>query len=117
MFFPTAAGVDGDLAKYTVGLGKVSTDAATLGSTAMPDPAGEPDYPWLYWAEHPYAATDTAFGSNLGTKVHRVAFDIRSMRKFTTRETLAFVVQYSDISGAPPLTFIGAQTRVLTTLH
>ena len=44
---PNAATVAVDICKVTVGLAKVSADAYALGATAMPDPAGEPEFPWL----------------------------------------------------------------------
>ena len=40
-----------DRAKVAVGLGLISTDAFDLGSSAVPDPSGDVDYPWLYWTE------------------------------------------------------------------
>ena len=117
IFLPSSAPAAADSAQITVGIGKVSTDAFTLGSTAMPDPSGDVDYPWLYWAQHVFFANDTGVGSTLGAKAARVSFDIRSMRKFTTKESLVFVCQYADVNGAPPVTFAASQTRVLTTLH
>ena len=106
-----------DFCVITVALGKVSSDAATLGATAVPDPAGEPEYPWLYWAAHPMyfgaAAVDGASASNSV----RQTFDIRSMRKFKARESLLWVIEYSDLNGTPSIRMILGQTRILTTLH
>ena len=39
----------GDVMRFTAALAIISTDAFTLGLTAMPDPAGEPEYPWIWW--------------------------------------------------------------------
>ena len=114
---PSAAPAATDRATVTIGLCKVSTDAFTLGATAMPDPAGEPEFPWLFWAEHDLTFISTAVTGLGAAEVVRRSFDIRTMRKFTVGESLAAVVQYVNISGDPPLRFSMAQTRVLTTLH
>ena len=105
-----------DRVKITVGLAKVSTDAATLGATALPDPAGDVAFPWLYWAEHSFYFPEASLTEHRVSEV-RQPFDIRSMRKFTAGESLIFIFQYADISGAPVIRFMGSQTRVLTTLH
>ena len=47
-FDPTGL-VAEDSATLTMAIGVVSTDASVLGATALPDPAGELAYPWLYW--------------------------------------------------------------------
>ncbi len=114
---PNSAPTAADRVKITVGLAKVSSDAATLGATALPDPAGDPDFPWLYWAEHSMFYPTTSLTGLSDSEVVRRPFDIRSMRKFASSEALVFVFQYADISGAPPIRFLGSATRVLTTLH
>ena len=116
---PTSTITGGDTAKICVVLGKVSTDAFILGATAMPDPAGEPDYPWLYWAEHivRYVVSGAPVSGNQIGGSHRQSFDIRTMRKFKSRESLAWVIQYVDITGTPPIALDIAQTRVLLTIH
>jgi len=38
-----------DECRVAFGIALVSSDAAVLGATAMPDPAGEPEFPWLWW--------------------------------------------------------------------
>ena len=35
-----------------IGIGVVSADAFSAGAGSMPDPLGEPDYPWLFWKNH-----------------------------------------------------------------
>ena len=57
---PDAAPAAGDQCTIGVGIGVVSSDAFAVGSTAMPDPVGEPEYPWLYWAEHDFHFVDTS---------------------------------------------------------
>ena len=105
-----------DEAVLVVAIGKVSTDAFVLGSTALPDPGAEPEYPWLYWASHPLYFPTSSLEGQVTSGV-RHTFDIRSMRKFTARESLAMVVQYVDAVGAPELRLNVGHIRVLATLH
>ena len=114
---PDAATVNQDCADVGVGIAVVSTDAATLGATALPDPASEPDYPWLYWATHPFFFNQTGVDPNGAYAQGRFSFDIRSMRKMKARESLVLVVEYVDVAGAPPLQFVSATTRVLLGIH
>ena len=109
---PTAA----DRCRIAVGVAKVSTDAFTLGATALPDPAGDPEFPWLYWMQHSFFYSDVSLESG-GVRDVRVSYDIRSMRKFNSGESLAWVAQYVDVAGTPPMRLGFGQTRVLTTLH
>jgi len=95
------------------GIGVVSSDAATVGPSALPDPFGEPDYPWLFWAEHWLFWTSTGTGPASAVSNVRRSFDIRSMRKLKPRESLIFVVQYADVVGTPPVQVQVASTRVL----
>ncbi len=111
-----------DQATVGIGIGIISTDAFTLGATAMPDPLGEPEFPWLYWASHsifyPTAVSATAGqGDQSGVGTGRFPFDVKSMRKMKPRESLFFVAQYGDVSGTPPLRVGVANTRVLLGLH
>ena len=114
---PTSAPVTGDSCVITVGIAVVSSDAAALGSTAMPDPDGEPDFPWLYWAQHPLSYPSTEVQVKTGVGALRHTFDVRSMRKIQTRQSVAMVVEYDDRGGAPPVTVNVGDTRVLTGLH
>ncbi len=102
-----------DRAFVTIGIGVVSSDAFALGTTAMPDPADEPEFPWLYWKEHALRFSSTDFaGGNREISV-RESFDIKTMRKLNPRETLAMIAQYTDSAGTPPLFITASQTRVL----
>ncbi len=113
----SAAPAANDSASVTVGIAKVSTDAFTLGASALPDPAGEASFPWLYWAAHPFAFEGTGIDTSLGVGALRHRYDVKTMRKFNANESLVVVVQYADIVGTPPLRIVLGQTRVLTTLH
>ena len=111
-----------DKVSIALGIGIVSTDAATLGASALPDPGGEPEYPWLYWAEYDFnfpaaLATSGAGSTDSVAGVVRDSFDIRSMRRMKPRESLVFVVQYTDTAGTPPMDVELSKTRVLFGLH
>ncbi len=111
---PTSAATAGDAAVVGVAIGVVSSDAFAAGAGSMPDPTDEPEYPWLYWANHSFffPSTLTLLGQTDAGSIRR-SFDIRSMRKLKPRESLAFVAQYTDRAGAPPLQLDVAVTRVL----
>jgi len=109
---PTSAPAAGDAVLITAGIAVISTDAVI--AAAFPDPHGEPEYPWLYWASHAFHYPDTALESGQGTGALRKAFDIRSMRKMKPRESLVFVMEYTDIVGTPPMSIVAGRTRVLS---
>ncbi len=103
-----------DKALVTIGIGVVSTDAAELGFTAMPDPADELQYPWLYWREHTITVFDAAaLDGSQDQAFHRVSFDVKSMRKLKPRESLVMIGQYRDVVGTPPVEVFSAAARVL----
>ncbi len=112
-----SAPVVGDAVDITVAIGIVSSDAASLGATALPDPADEPQYPWLYWASHPFEFRTTGVDTSSDATHLRRTFDIRSMRKMKPRETAIYVVQYSNRVGNPPMRGVFGQVRVLLGLH
>ena len=114
---PTSAPAALDNADVTIGIGVVSTDAATLGATALPDPADEPEFPWLYWASHDFFFAGTGAQPAIEVAGLRRSFDIKSMRKVKPRESLIVVGQYTDRVGAPPLQINVQQTRVLLAVH
>jgi len=106
--------VAADNARIAVGIGVVSDDA--FAAPALPDPAAEPGYPWLYWMEHSFyfavAGAPSADQAGLSGAV-RAAIDIRSMRKMKAGQSLAFVVQYVNVAGNPLLTVNQSRIRVL----
>ncbi len=109
-----SAPVANDEVTITVGCGVVSSDAFAAGAGSVPDPAGEPDYPWLYWKAHDffYSTTDPQSGGADSGSV-RVDFDSRSMRKLKPRESLIWVVEYGNIVGAPIMKVQLQQSRIL----
>ena len=110
---PTSAPVVADACIIGVGIALVSQDAAVLGATALPDPIADPDYPWLYWANHAFhfASADVDVSGPASAVRHK--YDIRSMRKAKLQEALVHVVEYFDFAGAPPMTVFLGGTRVL----
>ena len=110
---PTSAPTALDNVTIALGLGVFSSDAFTLGASALPDPGAEPQYPWVYWREHSLFFADTsADPSSQGASV-RVTADVRSMRKIKQSQVLGWVFQYTDVVGAPPITISLSTTRVL----
>ncbi len=102
----------GDVIRLTLGLGIFSTDAAA--ATAFPDPADEPEYPWLMWDDISLRSEATSAGGYaIGSTVVRRRYDVKAMRRFKPGQTLAWVLQRGNVSGAPTTHFLMAQTRVL----
>ncbi len=112
---PTSAVVNLDAVRITTALGIVSSDAFAAGAGSVPDPQGEPEYPWLYWKDSVFFYTESSAANAVQSIVGAVRFDVdtKAMRKMKPGESLAWVVQYVDITGAPPMTIQIAATRVL----
>ena len=110
---PTSAPVAGDGVVVGIGIGIVSADAAAAGSASMPDPGGEPDFPWLYWMRHPFFYAGTSVQNGSGQDTVRKFFDSRSMRKIKPRESLVMVAEYGNLAGTPPLEVTVGGIRVL----
>ncbi len=105
--------VAGDHVAIGVGIAVVSSDAATLGGTAVPDPVGEAQYPWLYWKVHQMHFETGDLDPSSATASVRQSFDIRSMRKVKPSESLIMVADYLNITGSPAIIFAPGITRVL----
>ncbi len=79
-------------------LGIVSTDAFAAGAGSMPDPAAEPEYPWLWWksAELISQTTGATAGqSDIGSAV-RYDVDTKAMRKVKPGQSLVWVYSITD---------------------
>ena len=107
--------VIGDEMNLTFGMAVVSSDAFTAGAGSMPDPAGEPEFPWLWWSdtflrqERPVATDSSAWGLS----AQRIEIDSKAMRKVKPGESLAMVFQTSASVGAPPVEVDFQRIRVL----
>ncbi len=115
IIFPTAPLVAADEGELCVAIGVVSSDAATVGSTALPDPCDEPAYPWLYWSSHPFGANGSTEETALGSQSVRQRIDVKSMRKIKPSESIVSVSQFRNVgsAGNPPLTIVIGGLRVL----
>jgi len=103
----------GDAAKYTFGLGIVSTDAFSAGAASMPDPEGEPDYPWLWWGQM-FMKSQVAAGVNAwGTSAQRLEVDTKAMRRVQPGKTICYVCQITGAAGAPVSDITFGSTRIL----
>ena len=104
------AGTNGDEALIVAALAVVSSDAFAAGAGSVPDPGAEGEYPWLWWRSVPIFVEGNDYDS---AGAARVMVDTKAMRKMKPRESLAWVVQYVDVSGTPPMKVMIAHTRVL----
>ncbi len=101
--FPNQTLVANDAAQLTLGIGLVSSDAAAVGFTALPDPLDEPGYDWLWWY------STFLFNMNITTEnvvpdgsfYSRIPIQSKAMRKLKPNMTLVLVQQYLSESGSP----------------
>ena len=111
---PGGVNVVNDAAAISVGIGLVSSDAAALGGTAMPDPEDESDYPWLYFKTVQFVQTIAQQHSDGDPRMAgRFEIDVKSMRKVKPRESLVTVFQYRNINGNPTVDLSFPRARVL----
>ncbi len=103
----------GDLMRCTFGIAKVSTDALTLGATALPDPAGDIDFPWMWWAQITLNSTVAADVSSYGQSNQIIEVDSKAMRRIKPNESLVMVVETANAVGAPVTILGNTQLRVL----
>ncbi len=103
----------GDAVKFAFALGVISSDAFTLGATAMPDPSGDADYPWVYWTEITLTTEEVTVADWMGYTWLRIPVDSKAMRKMKPGETFCWIMQRTDLGGNPPAVVDIAQTRVL----
>ena len=103
----------GDGIVLTFGLGIVSTDAATLGATAVPDPGSDFDYPWLWWGEMTLSAEATLGADTWGPHAQRLEVDSKAMRRVTPKQSILWVCQSSAATGAPVTLVTFGSTRIL----
>jgi len=98
----------------TFGFGLFSTDAVTLGATALPDPSDEKEFPWLWWNQMALESEISAAGEGTwGMNAQRIDVDSKAMRKVKPGQSLAWVVQATDLAGAPVTLVTTGATRIL----
>ncbi len=102
-----------DRVLVTFGLAIMSTDAFLLGPTSFPDPADEPEFPWLWWAQMQLEAYVTAGEEAWGMTAQRLEVDSKAMRKVKPGQSLVWVAQKSDTAGAVVSNLVFGETRVL----
>jgi len=78
----------------SVGLGVVSDRAIATGSTAMPSPTDDADYPWVWLIHIPLRAVSATLIENTAGIITVVRdFDTRGMRRMKSGEELALVAE------------------------
>jgi len=117
---PTPGGTTAalDSAEIALAIGVVSTDAAAVGASAMPDPITDEGYPWLYWKSFFCQLSDATVPAAGFTPGNGAFFDVdvKSMRRVNPNQSLVVIAQYLDNVGAPPMTVHWSGARVLSTL-
>ena len=104
----------GDRVVLTYGIAVLSADAIALGDTAVPDPATEPEYPWVWWKEftlEAYVAAGHIGG--WGPNAQRYDIDSKAMRKVKPGEGIVIVGDRTNLAGAPVVNHDIGQLRVL----
>ena len=101
----------GDNAEVIFGLGLFSTDAVVAGAGSLPDPAAEPEFPWLWFGSSIMVSPNADHAAAMAQQL--LVVDSKAMRKFKPGETLAWVGQYVNDSGNPALNIAFGRTRVL----
>ena len=105
-------GAAGDDVSLFFGMGIVSTDAFTVGSAAVPGPATDISFPWMWWNVIHFNPKVDALGIDGVTSV-RVPVDVKAMRKFGVDQVLGLVAQFQDEQGTIVVD-ISANFRMLT---
>ena len=106
----------GDRIVVTYALGVIATDLFENPATdVLPDPADEPEYPWLYIGQAQLECFVADGDGALGASVYRAALplDSKAMRKVKPRQTLCWIVQRGGLAGAPVTLISIPPVRVL----
>ena len=104
----------GDELNFTFGLGIVSTDAAALGLTAVPDPASDVEYPWLWWGTMCLQSVLAAGGERpWGMTAQILHVDTKAMRRVKPKESILWVIQSTGQVGSPVTNVQIHQSRML----
>ncbi len=112
-----ATSIDGptisDQCRFIIGLGIVSTDAFAVGSTAMSDPNGDADYPWLWWYQSQLQSQVNVANDAALSAAERITVDSKAMRKVKPWQSLVWVVAYEQTNASPVADIMIGITRVL----
>ena len=109
--------VAGDQAQITLGLFIVNQDAFSVGASAMPDPAGEPEADWLWW--YPIqlfnfgVTTEALFAQ--GAAQANIRIETKAMRKTKPNDVYVLLAEYEDISGSPAVHVSGSFRTLIGT--
>ena len=101
----------GDDSEVGYGLAVVSSDAAALGATALPDPFGDAEFPWLWWSTAQLFAPSADLGN--GMTFRRLMIDTKAMRKVKPLESLVLIGQSSLNVGNAGVRHLFSRCRVL----
>jgi len=108
---------DTEQVNLAFGLGIVSSDAVAAGAGSLPDPDGEPEYPWLWWDDIAIQSFGGAVSpveiTPFGEGCREIIVDSKAMRKVKPGETLTWVSSSFRVAGTPTLSVMGSITRVL----
>ena len=105
----------GDGYQYGLGIGIVTSDAFTVGITAIPKPFTDAD--WGGWLWHHIGAINAPIAGGAGAVPldnTRIEIDTKAMRKWSLNESLFLVGEFGE-TGTAVITFMGA-TRMLVKL-
>ena len=110
-----AAALNG-FTRVALGIGIVSTAAATVGITAVPTPLTEINWEgWMFHWTGSLINIDNTIDDSIGGGVVRIPIDSKAMRKINDDETLFGVVEVSGEVGTAVMGFNGS-TRMLVKL-
>jgi len=82
-----------------LGMGIFSTDAFSVGQTALPGPTTDIFFPWLWWNVVHISPQVSTLGLDGVTSI-RIPVDAKAMRKFGTDQVVGLVAEYASQSGA-----------------
>ncbi len=102
-----------DTMSIAFALGIVSSDAAAAGGGSLPDPFGEPEYPWLWWGSMTLRSDIAAGEEAYGSSVQILEVDTKAMRRMKPGQSLIWVAESATVSGAPVTNVTFGFTRVL----
>ena len=112
-----------DHVRIGIGLAVFSTDSVVAGGASLPEPLGDPAFPWMWWREislrMPGSSTNATWVNpgGWGLAAQQIEVDVKAMRIIRPDQSLAWVIQYSNTSGNPPVALDFGIHRVLEGLH